>query len=434
MAPNRRSPRSATLTDSRPLDAALAGRAATLAATFAGCVNAALRQEGERWEVVGDPTEGALLTLAGKLKPQAGQGAKVVEALGPDPTSAAAPAPDANRLKEHPCDADRKRMTVIRAFPDGSSRALVKGAPDMLLTRCTQLRDASGVRPLTEADRAAIGAANDEMASRALRVLAAATRELPQALVTSDDADAVERGLIFEGLVGLQDPPRPEAKVAVARCQAAGIRVVMITGDHPATALAIARELGLMAVGSAPVAPDHGQAQVAVAPAFVMTGVELDSATDQALDFASIVAAVEVGRGVYANIRKTLQYLVTDGLPALALATDPLDPAAMNSPPRDPRAELTDRDFLATLAWTGGLTAAVVMATYVYVLSTGDTALARTSAFAVLVYAELLRSLGARSDTQTIVELPPHTNWKLLACVVLGVLFQPWGHHQAPAS
>ncbi len=485
-------------------DAALMARAAALVATFAGCVNAALREADGRWEVVGDPTEGALLALAGKLP---------------------ATGPPADRLAEHPFDPERKRMTVVRGTATGPARALVKGAPDMLLERCSHVRGATGVRPLSDADRAVILAANTEMGGRALRVLAAATRELPADLVASEDADAVERELTFEGLVGLQDPPRPEAKAAIARCREAGIRVVMITGDHPATALAIAGELGLTSqdtgtpldagvlTGAELDALDDAElarrapgiavyARVSAAhklrvvrawraneAVIAMTGDGVNDApaikganvgvamgrtgtevTKEASDmivaddnFASIVAAVEEGRGVYANIKKTLQYLlagnaaellfiagcvivglpmplapihllwinlVTDGLPALALATDPLDPEAMRRPPRDPRAELTDRDFLATLAWTGVLTASAVAGTYVYVLASMGEALARTSAFAVLVYAELLRSFGARSDERTLFELPPHTNMKLVACVALGVALQPWNHHQ----
>ena len=491
----------ATLARGAPPGGVLAGRAAALAGVFAGCVNAELRQEAACWEVIGDPTEGALLALVGKLAPDAAR---------------------APRLKEHPFDPERKRMTVVRGGSAGAACALVKGAPDLLLARCTRLRDATGVRPLGEADRAAILAANAALAGRALRVLGAATRELPEALVHTDDAEAEEGELVFEGLVGLQDPPRPEARAAIARCEGAGIRVVMITGDHPATALAIAHELGLTGRPGArtgvmtgvelDATPDaelaRRVADVAVfarvsaahklrvvrawqangaviamtgdgvndAPAIQgadvgvamgRTGTEVTKeASDMVLaddNFASIVAAVEEGRGVYANIRKTLQYLlagnaaellfiaacvlvglpmplepihllwinlVTDGLPALALAMDPLDPDAMNHPPRDPRAELTDREFLTTLALTGALTASVVLATYGYMLVARGEALAQTSAFAVLVYAELLRAFGARSETKTLFALPPHTNLPLLGCVVLGLILQPWSHHQ----
>ena len=284
-------------------------------------------------------------------------------------------------------------------------------------------------------------------------------------------------------LAGMYDPPRAEAKEAVGKCRAAGIRVVMITGDHPHTATAIARELGIASDGdvaiagpeldkmsdeelrrSAPkvavyarVTAEHklrivrawkaNDAVVAMtgdgendAPAIkgadigIAMGRSGTEVTKQASDmiitddnFASIVAAVEEGRGIYDNIRKTLQYLlagncgelllmtvcvvvglpvpllpihllwinlVTDGLPALCLATDPIDPDVMKRRPRRRSERITDRGFLGTMFLTGFLTAGVSFAVYLYGLKTETEALARTHAFAVLVFAELLRSFG----------------------------------------
>ena len=179
-------------------------------------------------------------------------------------------------------------------------------------------------------------------------------------------------------------------------------------------------------------------------------------------NFATIVAAVEEGRGIYDNIRKTLQYLlagntgelllmtacvaanlpspllpihllwinlVTDGLPALCLATDPIDPGVMTRAPR-PRSEpITDRRFLRTMVFTGVLTAGVALGVYVFASRSGTTEAARTSAFAVLVFAELLRSFGARSDTTPVWRISPFTNVSLLVVVAVSVGIQIWSHH-----
>ena len=134
---------------------------------------------------------------------------------------------------------------MIRKMPDGKLRAFVNGAPDVLLHRCTALYTASGIRPLTDDNRKQIEAQNPAMAQQALRVIGSAFRDLAHAPPESLTVDGVEQDLVFIGLTGMYDPPRQEAREAVARCGSAGIRVVMITGDHPHTAAAIARELGI---------------------------------------------------------------------------------------------------------------------------------------------------------------------------------------------
>ena len=296
------------------------------------------------------------------------------------------------------------------------------------------------------------------------------------------------------------------------------IRVVMITGDHPHTAMAIARELGIASDDDAAIsgpeldkmsddelrqrAPkvavyarvtaEHelrivrawkaNGADVAMtgdgvndAPAIKgadigiamgRTGTEV---TKQASDmiitddnFASIVAAVEEGRGIYDNIRKTLQYLlagntgelllmtvcvvaglptpllpihllwinlVTDGLPALCLATDSIDPDVMKRRPR-PRAErIADRGFLGAMVLTGVLTAGVSFAVYLYGLKTETQELARTYSFAALVFAELLRSFGCRSETKPAWHIPLFSNLNLAAVVAVSFALQIWSHH-----
>ena len=151
-------------------------------------------------------------------------------------------------------------------MPDGKLRAFINGAPDVLLERCTNLYTSTGVRPMTDEDRQNIVAQNTAMAQQALRVLGSAYRDLDNASPADLTADAVEHDLVFVGLSGMYDPPRQEAKDAVAKCRAAGIRVVMITGDHPHTATAIAREIGI--------ASDDDMA---------IAGVELDKMSDDEL-------------------------------------------------------------------------------------------------------------------------------------------------------
>ena len=343
-------------------------------------------------------------------------------------------------------------------MPDTKLRAYINGAPDALLQRCTHFYTSTGIQSLAEQDRQRILAQTSAMAKQALRVLGSAWRDLADTPAAGFTADGVERDLVFVGLTGMYDPPRPEAKTAIATCHAAGIRVVMITGDHPHTAAAIARELGIGSddaaitgveldkvsdeelVRRAPeiavyarVTAAHklrivhalkaNDAVVAMtgdgvndAPAIqgadigIAMGKSGTEVTKQAADmiitddnFATIVAAVEEGRGIYNNIRKTLEFLlagntgelllmtiavavgmpspllpihllwinlVTDGLPALCLAADPIDPDVMKHRPRRRSAGITDGRFLREIFLTGILTAGVSFSVYVYFLKT----------------------------------------------------------------
>ena len=474
-----------------------------LATVILGCNNAHLVQEEGTWKTVGDPTEGALLAAGAK----AGGDRKRIEQERP-------------KHHEIPFDSDRKLSAVIRRMPGGKLRAFINGAPDVLLERCINLYSSTGVRPMTDEDRQNVVAQNTAMAQQALRVLGSAWRDLDNASPAELTADAVEHDLVFVGLSGMYDPPRQEAKAAVAKCRAAGIRVVMITGDHPHTATAIAREIGIasdddvaIAGGEldkmsddelrkrapkitvyARVTAEHklriihawkaNDAVVAMtgdgvndAPAIkgadigIAMGKSGTEVTKQAADmivtddnFASIVAAVEEGRGIYDNIRKTLQYLlagntgelllmticviiglpapllpihllwinlVTDGLPALCLATDPIDPDVMKRHPRHRSERITNRSFLRTMCLTGFLTAGVAFAVYFYVLKTGTEEMARTHAFAVLVFAELLRSFGARSETKPVWRISLFTNVNLVVVVAISFGLQVWSQHNA---
>jgi len=477
-----------------------------LATILLGCNNAHLVQENGTWKVIGDPTEGALLAAG----PKAGGNQEHIEQELP-------------KQHEFPFDSDRKRSSVIRRMPDGKLRAFTNGAPGVLLQLCTRLYTRTGIRPLTGLDRQRILAQTTAMAQQALRVLGSAYRDLGNTLPADLTADAVERELVFVGLTRMYDPPRPEGKVAVAKCRAAGIRVVMITGDHPDTATAIAREIGIAAADDVAIAgveldkmsddelrkrapkiavyarvtAEHKlriiRAWTANDAVVAMTGDGVNDApaikgadigiamgqsgtevTRQASDmiitddnFASIVAAVEEGRGIYDNIRKTLQYLlagntgelllmtlcvvagfpapllpihllwinlVTDGLPALCLATDPIDPDVMKRHPRRRSERITDRSFLRTMALTGFLTAGVAFAVYLYVLKSEKLETARTYAFAVLVFAELLRSFGGRSETKPVWRIPFFTNINLAMVVSVSLGLQVWSQHSATLS
>ncbi|MCI0651914.1 MAG: cation-translocating P-type ATPase, partial [Planctomycetes bacterium] len=467
-------------------------RAAAFA--FAACCDARIQEEGGVWSVVGDPTEGALLAMAGKLGIARGE----IERRLPV-------------IVTHAFDSDRKRMTVVREA-NGERRAYVKGAPDVVLARCSRILASDGIRVLVATDRERILEEIASMGERALRVLAAAERSLASD-VDPSDAEAVERELVFVGLAGMYDPPRPMAKESVARCRAAGIRAIMITGDHPRTAFAVANELGIAdapeqvlsgpdlnalddealahhaehAVVYARVTAEHKlrivRALQSAGHVVAMTGDGVNDApalkgadiglamgragtevakeaadmviTDD--DFASIVAAVEQGRGIYANIRKTLVYLlagnlgelllvaaaalagmpipllpiqilwvnlVTDGLPALFLAVDPIDRELMSRPPRPRESRILDRASLVVTATTGLVTAALAFWVYAATLAREGVEHARTHAFSALVFVELLRALPARTESRPFWTIPLHSNLKLLLVIAGAVGLQ----------
>jgi Ca2+-transporting ATPase len=317
--------------------------------------NASVRRENGRWIAQGDPTEAALIVAARKAGLDAGL-------LGRRFT----------RVGEVPFSAERKLMSTVHTDAETEDRILLftKGAPDVLLIRCTHELVGEERRPLTETRYREILAANDALAGRALRTLGVAFRATFDATFTPDGVgEHLERDLVFAGLIGMIDPPRDEARDAVARARRAGIRPVMITGDHPKTAVVIARELGVTSdervvtgtelggmsdavldqtVGAvsvyARVNPEHKlrivqamQRRGAVvamtgdgvndAPALkaadigVAMGVTGTDVSKQAADmvladdnFATIVAAVEEGRSIFSNIRKFLRYLLSSNI------------------------------------------------------------------------------------------------------------------------
>ncbi len=379
------------------------------------------------------------------------------------------------RVTVQPFDAERRRMSILRS--DGA--LYVKGAVESLLPLC-----ASGTEGIVEANAA--------MASRGLRVLAVAVGR-----------GAEERELAMLGLVGIADPPRPEAIEAIAAARRAGVRTVMITGDHPVTARAIATELGLLRAGEDPSEVVHARAtpedkirivrgwksrgavvamtgdgvndapalrEANIGIAMGRTGTEVTrEAADMILandDFASIVAAIREGRGIFENIRKTLVYLlagnaaellvmlgaamaglplpllplhllwvnlVTDGLPALALVVDPAAPDTLERPPRPPAEPMLRRREWTTVVATGLLQAVVTLSVFAWAHEARGLAEARNLAFSVLVFGEVLRAFAARSPDRIFWEVGALSNLRLLA-VVAGSLLLQLGLHHSPLA
>lgn len=359
-----------------------------------------------------------------------------------------------------------------------------------------------------------INAQNEQMASQALRVLAVAYRRLTPAQANNLDESA-EKELVFTGLIGMIDPPREEVKASIVLCREAGIKTVMITGDHKNTAIAIAQELNIFKeshhkaltgkeldamsenqldaiVNSvtvyARVSPAHKlrivralkrqghivamtgdgvndapaikEADIGVAMGLTGTDVTKEASAMVLADdnFATIVAAVEEGRGIYENIRKFIRYLlscnigevltmflaallglpmplmpvqilwvnlVTDGLPAMALGIDPNDPNIMRRPPRHPAESVFSRGLIRKIIGRGvqiGLSTLFVFSVVYYLQD--DLALARTAAFATLVYCQMFHVFDCRSETTTIFELKFTTNKYLLAAVTFSTIMQ----------
>lgn len=315
--------------------------------------NAVLQERNGRWMVQGDPTEGALIVAARKV----GLEAECLDARF-------------ERVAEVPFSSDRKLMTTIHIDAERQKRLRVftKGAPDILLARCSYELVGEATQKLDEVRRAQILKNNEQLAFEALRTLGVAFRSLPADAFRDDEA--VEQDLVFAGLIGMIDPPRAEAKDAVARAKAAGIRLIMITGDHPVTAAVIAAELGIISNGRsmtgaeiekmpddaararmvkevsvyARVNPEHKLRIVKAlqregsivamtgdgvndAPALktadigVAMGVTGTDVSKEASDivladdnFATIVVAVEEGRAIFSNIRKFLRYLLSSNI------------------------------------------------------------------------------------------------------------------------
>jgi Ca2+-transporting ATPase len=445
-------------------------------------------RNNDRWQIVGDPTEGALVVAAGKAGMRSDSDHAIVH--------------------EIPFDSARKLMSVIVQDAKKGAVIYTKGAPELLLQRCAFEQQNGEHTSLSQARREELLEQSRDMASRALRVLGLAWRD-----VDADFKKPGEHDLIFAGLVGMIDPPREEARVAVAKCKSAGIRPVMITGDHPATAMAIAHELNIadgrdtaitgLEVDAlsdeellanveelsvyARVSPEHklrvvqalkARGQVVAmtgdgvndAPAVKMAdigiamGVTGTDVTKEASDmvltddnFASIVNAVEEGRGIYDNIQEFVHYLlscnaseialvlfaalvgwpvpllpiqllwinlVTDGLPALALAMEKPEPDVMSRPPRPPGEPFFTRRRGARIIFHGVLISAVAIAGFAYSYLREDASYAQATAFYVVTFTQLFFSFACRSQRYTLPQLGIFTNPYLLAAIVLSGILQ----------
>ncbi|MFH1182387.1 MAG: calcium-transporting P-type ATPase, PMR1-type, partial [Candidatus Woesearchaeota archaeon] len=466
----------------------------TLLRIGAVCNDATLNKDGS---IVGDPTEVALIVSAAK----GGLLKEEIEKKLP-------------RVDEIPFDSERKRMTTIHEI--GSKRIMyTKGAPDIILKLCTKILKNGKIIALTPSERKIILSANEEFAQNALRVLGFAFKQLAQ----KEKPD--EKELVFVGLQAMIDPPREEAKGAVKACKDAGIRVIMITGDHKLTAVAIAKELGidgkaitgeeLDAIENleeivediaiyARVSPEH---KIRIVEALrkrnhiaAMTGDGVNDApalkkadigiamgktgTDVAREaskmiltddnFASIVNAVEEGRGIYDNIRKFIFFLlscnvsevliifiavmiglklplvaiqilwmnlITDGLPALALGVEPRDKDIMKRKPRHKNEGVLNKDSLARMLTVSVVITAGVLGVFIWALmSKGWTwgasledsspiyVYALTMAFTTLVVFELFNAFNAKSERKSAFVSGLLSNKYLIGAVIMSLLLQ----------
>jgi len=435
--------------------------------------NDAVLQFDQGWQVLGDPTEGALLTLAAKA------------GIDLDRIKQELP-----RRAEIPFTPERKRMSVFCP-----PYIFTKGSVESVLDCCD----------ITLQKRELILSHTERLAQQGMRILGIAYREGAQAIG--------EEHLTWLGLVGMRDAPRPEAKAAVALCYQAGIRPIMITGDHPATAQAIALDLGIVGEAQVPitgkdlatmslaelksivsrqqifarVSPEHKLAIVQAlqqngeyvamtgdgvndAPALKQANVGISmgimgtdvakEASDMILgddNFATILAATEEGRVVYANIRRFIKYilgsnvgevltigmspllglpdvpltplqilwmnLVTDGLPALALAVEPGEADVMKQPPLDPQESIFARGLGSYILRIGVIFGFLTIGLMLWVFAT-PSAHWRTIVFTTLCLAQMGHALSCRSDRYLLIELPQFTNPFLLGAVVSTTILQ----------
>jgi P-type Ca2+ transporter type 2C len=457
------------------------------------------------WRILGDTTEGAIVVAAAKA--------------GIDVDLAAQKTP---RVSEHPFDADRKLMSTIHDV-DGGYESYVKGSPQELLARCTKVRWNGSVVTLTDELRREITAANDALASDALRVIGVATRSVSQAHASLDEA---ERDLVFLGLVGMLDPPRPEVVDAVRECRGAGIRVIMVTGDYGLTAEAIARRVGIVVGDDAKVVsgndleamseddlkgvlqahweivfarvrPEHKmqvvsalkdmgeivavtgdgvndapalkRADIGVAMGITGTDVAREASVMVLLDdsFASIVAAVELGRSVYQNIRKFLIYLFShniaeltpiligvfigfplvpitalqilaidlgsDVMPALALGAEPPEPGIMDRPPRPPSERLFSVSVVRRFLFLGIIQSIGVVFAFFWRIHSAHLGFshfttanptyreALTMTQAGIVVSQFFNGFAVRTDEESVFRVGLFSNLPLVAAEILGI-------------
>ncbi|MCL2107232.1 MAG: calcium-translocating P-type ATPase, PMCA-type [Oscillospiraceae bacterium] len=477
------SDKTGTLTQNKMTVVESCGEEKLLASAMALCCDSRLAPDGE---IVGDPTENALVAFALKK----GLDKNALEAEFP-------------RVGEAPFDSMRKMMSTIHQAGEGLVQ-YTKGAPDEILRVCSHaLLDGKAV-PLNEEILRGIVEKNSAFADRALRVLACAYKDLPS-LPERCEATAIENGLTFIGLEAMIDPVRPEVRAAVDECRSSGIKVVMITGDHKETAAAIARELGIIEsagqaitgreldelsdeefgdrIGQlfvyARVQPEHKVRIVNMwkekghvtamtgdgvndAPAIksgdigVGMGITGTDVTKNVADivladdnFATIVSAVEEGRRIYDNIRKTIQFLlgsnlsevisifvatlmgfvlfepvhllfinlITDSIPAVALGMEHAQPGLMERPPRGQKEGIFSGGLGIDVIYQGFLVAALTLISYFIVDSWHDHDFAMTAAFLTMSMCEIFHSFNMRSQRQSVFTLKKHNTllWGAMA-------------------
>jgi len=500
--------------DGRPLDdPVLLGEVERVLVAGSLANDAVLRKTDGEWTIQGDPTEAAFLVAEAKVEGLAETRSSRFERVG-----------------ELPFSSERKLMSTLHLDHEGElGTALVtKGAPDVLLARCTEELFHGTERPLTDARRDEILTRVEQLGDLALRTLAVAYRPLAAHDRLPED-ESMERELVYLGMVGIIDPPRPEAAPAIADAHKAGLRVLMITGDHPHTAARIAADLGIAPAGSlvvtgadlelqderacattvrkasiyARVSPEHKlrivdalhadgrivamtgdgvndapalkAADIGVAMGVAGTDVAREAAHMILADdnFATIVAAIREGRGIFANIRKFLRFLLssnigevftmffgvvlagaigledtgeaiavpllatqilwinllTDSAPALALGMDPPPHDVMRRLPRRLTHRVIDAEMWVGILWIGAVMALVTLVALDLRLpggivgNSGDVVEARTMAFTTLVLAQLFNCFNARSDrTSAFHRL--FTNRLLWGAIALSALLQ----------
>jgi len=445
----------------------------------------------EKESIIGDPTEGCLIVSAAK----AGLKKSILNDHFP-------------RINEIPFDSERKRKSTVHRTKEGIFM-YTKGAPDMVIKLCSKIDVCGKISPLTDEAKNMIIETNRRFASQALRVLAFAYKPLD----SGEDVNiSDENDLVFVGLQGMIDPPRDQVRSAIEKCRNAGIRSVMITGDYALTAQAIAHQLGIegeavtgeeletlddealkktvkeisifsrvnpehkirivralretgevvaMSGDGINDAPALKEADIGIAMGITGTDVTKETADMVLLDdkYTSIVNAVEQGRGIYENIKKFVNYLlssnlgevlilfiamiigfkdstgaivmpllatqilwlnlVTDGLPAVALSVDPIRKGIMDVPPRDPGEPIITKNMATNIIIISVLMAAGVLFLFNRFLPEGDT-IARTIAFTSIVMLEMVRVTMIRAQYQ----LPFFSNLYLIGAIILSVLLQ----------
>ena len=455
------------------------------------CNNSIFSENKNTFKAEGDPTETAIVTAcasAGKYK-------NTLDREFP-------------RVHEIPFSSKSKRMTTVHKLNTGGYRVITKGACDVLLSLCTHSR--TGIN-ISAVNKSRITSINNSLAQQAMRVIAVAYKDCP----TMPKENELESNLIFCGLIGMTDPPRPQAKSAVAMCRKAGIHTVMITGDHIITARAVAKEIGIYKDGDkaitgneldmipqnelerdiykytvfARVSPEH---KVRIVKAFqsrgavtAMTGDGVNDApalrcadigcamgingTDVAKNsadmiltddnFSTIVEAVEQGRGIFENIRKTVHFLlssnigeiltvlcaflcrlpspllaiqllwvnlVTDSLPALALGVEPSDPDIMKKPSDTKKSIFSGgagRNIIIEGCFIGALAFLAFTIGRVFFDTSNEPVIGRTMTFAVLSISQLVHSFNLKSE-HSIFKTGIFGNTKLIFAFIIGLVMQ----------